>query len=361
MCGPLRYLYGLRLGHRGHIVCAMNGIITFNEYQDILQENGDARKNLLIGNGFSRHICSEVDAQRNNFFDYTSLYDVAVNESLLTEAFQRLFELFETHVFESVLSKLAIAISVLDGLDFETNDFVRLYQNVRNGLIESIRRHHPDYNVFDEERLTAWNTFISSNFNSVFSLNYDLLLYWILMQDETQFVDFFFNQSYSRFDNLPRNGKIPIYYLHGAVHLFKPENRPTQKRTRTDLQDLLQIIRNAEHPPLCISEGRSEDKLELISSNGYLDFCLTRLSEVTDSITIFGCSLSPEQDQHIIDAINFAIDHPVEPGRRFVLGVSIRNANNVQKRRRTLLSVFPNLPEERLFLFDSQTLNPIVS
>ena len=74
----------------------------------------------------------------------------------------------------------------------------------------------------------------SNRCGSVYSTNYDLILYWSVMAKAqgAGFPDLFFDQNH-RFD--PRNTEIwsgsPIYFLHGGIHLKRLANGGTVKRT----------------------------------------------------------------------------------------------------------------------------------
>ncbi len=55
--------------------------------------------------------------------------------------------------------------------------------------------------------------------------------------------------------------------------------------------------------PLVVTEGASQDKLDFIKENDYLQYCYNKLSEISAVLFIHGHSLN-ETDQHIFDAIN---------------------------------------------------------
>lgn len=56
--------------------------------------------------------------------------------------------------------------------------------------------------------------------------------------------------------------------------------------------------------PLFISEGNSEEKLSSINRSDYLSFAYNKFSNHQGGLVVFGHLLS-ENDQHIVDVINF--------------------------------------------------------
>jgi len=66
-----------------------------------------------------------------------------------------------------------------------------------------------------------------------------------------------------------------------------------------NLLDLFDVQEDAI--PLFVSEGRSRDKLSAITRNDYLSFAYQRFSKHRGSLVIFGHSLTPEFDQHLIE------------------------------------------------------------
>jgi glycogen synthase len=54
---------------------------------------------------------------------------------------------------------------------------------------------------------------------------------------------------------------------------------------------------------LFVSEGTSSSKLTSVKSNDYLSFAYQQLVEHEGSLVIFGQSLDPTYDQHLVNAI----------------------------------------------------------
>jgi hypothetical protein len=102
-----------------------------------------------------------------------------------------------------------------------------------------------------------------------------------------------------------------VIYLHGALFLFSgwPLAYPnTLKLRRSPTMDLLDSIEEQVRRgmfPLFVSEGASQRKLATIRTNAYLSFALQMLQHSNERLVLFGSSLTPNYDQHIIEALNF--------------------------------------------------------
>jgi len=175
-----------------------------------------------------------------------------------------------------------------------------------------------------------------SEYDHVFSTNYDVLLYWaILLANESMgynhFKDYFFSRDddetvrFSVGDSQiwPDRGRervVGVSYLHGALHLVRTADGETHKLCRREGQYLLdrfgeEILDGAS--PLVVTEGTSAGKLKSIDRSGYLTFALSQLSETRGNVVVFGHSLSA-QDAHIAKAIKWdrEVDRTIAIGMR---------------------------------------------
>lgn len=262
------------------------------------------RQNLLLGNGFSVGI--------HTGFAYPSLYKICSegygdNPPYFDEKDIELFNKCETTDFEFVLRQLNIARTV--NLIYEIPSILlnNRYRSIRNALIEAVRLTHPFAAQLPAGLLPQLHRLLST-FKNIFSLNYDLLCYWAIMVDVGNFIDFYFQGN--SFDSLNvgvRNiNAICIYYLHGALHLYRDEFNTYKTVSRGSLLlDFTELI-TEQHTPLFISEGTSAQKLSLIGSNDYLSFCFSSLMKSRGYMTIHGASLNLETDSHISRAINLS-------------------------------------------------------
>ncbi|MDX2191005.1 MAG: DUF4917 family protein [Bacteroidota bacterium] len=255
------------------------------------------KSSILLGNGFSI-----------NFSDtliYKNLYDFFITKSSVES--KGLFEAFETRNFEHVLESIETAKTVCTALKIETTAFETYKKEVREGLIDSINTIHPrpisvDYDLVSQVAKQF------TDFNQIFTTNYDLFLYYIVLETK-KFGDHFFNaysQKYKYFGEPDQMNNNHIYFLHGALFLFESGLttlkilRPTDGWLLNRITD--EIAQN--NYPLFISEGKSETKLKSIQSNRYLNFALNQFEKCSDKkLVIYGQSLS-EQDEHLAKIID---------------------------------------------------------
>jgi hypothetical protein len=140
------------------------------------------RRHALLGNGFSR-------AWRDDVFCYDALFGQA-NFADLPPAARQAFDALNTTDFEVVIRALQQA-SRLAGVYAPANpelstaiaaDAVAL----RELLVSTIAARHPARpGDIEPARYQACRTFLA-NFKNIYTLNYDLLLYWALMQEELE-------------------------------------------------------------------------------------------------------------------------------------------------------------------------------
>lgn len=280
-------------------------LLTFSEILESFKDTGK-RPNLLLGNGFS---CS-VHAD----FQYDSLFEVARKHGLPPVAVS-MFERYGTTNFEAVMRLLEDA----DWISSQYEAFSGTSQSpmlddlhcVRLALIHSISQIHPP-NTFalTKKQKSSCCTFLK-HFHDVFSLNYDLMLYWVLLEEGRQRVDGFGFPNKDT-DNppylvlcQPRDSKPWLFHLHGALHLFSAEGETRKHRYRFQERPLLDVIcegiQRSEYP-LFVAEGSARQKLTHIRSNMYLSLCFHELSRSTNDFVSYGMSFG-DSDTHIADAI----------------------------------------------------------
>jgi Domain of unknown function (DUF4917) len=138
-----------------------------------------ANRHLLLGNGFSI-------ACRPDCFTYGRLLDEADLSKLSIDGLA-LFTSEGTTDFEGIINSLRVAGRM--ATFYETSDLdlaVRLADDadlVKAALADTLARNHPD-NVGDieQEEYEQVRHFLA-NFGHIFTVSYDLLLYWALMQE----------------------------------------------------------------------------------------------------------------------------------------------------------------------------------
>jgi Domain of unknown function (DUF4917) len=280
-------------------------------YDEVLASTPNT-KHILLGNGFSIS-CNKV-------FQYNNIYEFAKNHGLAPRVLE-LFKHFGTTNFELIARALGDTIFIgelyeLIGADqkAELEDGIN---QIKSALVSAIAQTHlatPD-GISDESRL-ACVQFLKP-YKSVFTTNYDLLLYWVSMQGlsdkELNFEDGFRSSmddpdaKYVVFsDHLgSRNG---LFYLHGALHLFE-QNGEVRKHcwNRSGVSITDNVISSLEENnfPLFVSEGDSTKKLETIQRSGYLSYCYQKLQRQGSTLVVCGRALG-DSDEHILRAIGDA-------------------------------------------------------
>ncbi len=292
---------------------------------------------LLLGNGSSIAVWPH--------FAYGSLLD----QAHLSRNDRRLFSGLGTSNFESVLRALHLAEVVCRQEGHDYRDARRRYRAVRRALVRGVNSVHVDWSsVGVAIRRQMRNEML--RFRTVYSTNYDLLVYWAVMPDRAaDFRDYFWGPGHS-FD--PSDTDVPagitrVLYLHGALHLYRVGESGTAKLTAGS-RDLLSTIGATTAPvPLFISEGRSQDKRAAIARSDYLSFANDKFEADDSPLVVFGHSLA-EQDDHLLPAID-------QRSRRVPVSVMPGNEGAVILRKAELKE---RLPHARLSFFDG-TSHPL--
>jgi hypothetical protein len=264
---------------------------------------------LLLGNGLSINVWEP--------FRYHALYDHAQADAL-SEADRRLFA--STPNFELVLADLLTATRVNEALGLDAAPLVERYQGIQLALVQAVRAVHLNRERIPRPTREAIAA-VMAEFEWVFTTSYDLLAYWAMACNGfAPFMDHFRYGGRCEFDPrraLSSGSRIPVYFLHGALHLVTGEGGATWKLTQGNgnLDSLLEqfgkpIRGDASARPLVVTEGSANDKLNAIEDNVYLSHALDRLRERDLPVVVFGSSLG-EQDAHLTAALSEHPDRPV--------------------------------------------------
>ncbi len=181
-------------------------------------------------------------------------------------------------------------------------------ETIKRALIEAIGGSHLQHpGEILEERKERAVEFLKQ-YRSVFTTNYDLLLYWITMNSDPPLFDDGFRydpDDQSRLVFSFYSGDRQMFYLHGALHLYLEEGRLCKHRSGTDglcLTDLIRESLDRGQYPLFVAEASAGQKLRQISESTYLTRCRIEFISLKGSLVILGHSLG-EADGHILDAI----------------------------------------------------------
>lgn len=271
---------------------------------------------LLIGNGASISI--------DNNFRYKSIYEAAIKNGSLRKKEHKIFTSLKTSDFEHVLHALTTSIEMINCTTSHTRTIKKMrmiYQNTKTSLITTIRSIHAtakeNYNIHRDNIISFF-----SRFDTIFSLNYDIIPYWAIMDAQNEqgcrapfkdcFIHGIFNQKWDHLREPLTNcdKSTLIFYPHGQLSLITNRDGTEEKVSSASNEPLLTTvakkINNPGVRPLFVSEGSSHQKLLAISRSAYLSNVYNiALREPKPSLTIFGWSIS-ENDNHIMDAIAFS-------------------------------------------------------
>lgn len=308
---------------------------------------------VVLGNGFSINLEPR--------FSYPSLFNMFLNGSQDRAALVQ----FATTNFELILERLQITAQVNGILQLPIDPATRLATSVREGLITTVEAVHPRK---DQVHWTKLERVLGDldQFSDIFSLNYDALLYHMIMRSKDRYVpgtanrynDFFWHKRDTRHLQFRDFQEIRdykhVYYLHGALFLFRLADQAegtidVKIRTPAGAELLTAIADEIRRGslPLFISEGDSRQKLEAIKRSDYLTFSLAALKQSRPRLVVYGATLGP-QDKHIAAAICRGTQR---------VAVSVYVGNKTETDLEAELHLFrASLAGVETAFFDSQTL-----
>ena len=293
-------------------------VLSFDELVKAIETKGRPF-HLLLGNGFSVSYDPQI-------FSYLALYDFVTQSK--DERVTKLFDVVKTKNFEVLMEHLenfAALVDLFGGGEALKVDILAAADLLKTRLLDAINALHPEH-VFTipEERLTACANFLNLFLGRgahIFSTNYDLLLYWVLMRAKIpNAVDGFGRERLSDGDR--DTGEDPeyselvwgknkdrqsVHYLHGALPLFDTGVDVVKEEYEVGanlLEKIQSRIENRQYP-IFVAAGNGEEKLTHILHNHYLAHCYDVLREIEGSVVSFGFQFG-DSDRHIIDALNSA-------------------------------------------------------
>lgn len=306
---------------------------------------------LLLGNGFSLTF--------DGRFAYSSLFEDFLGRIKPQE--QSVFRAFGTTNFEAILEQFSHAITVNAALSLDVTMIKKAADFLRNNLIRAIQRNHPKYGDLDQRRLNRASETLDG-FGDVFTLNYDVILYHIVMISKDRnsadravrpYNDYFWKELTSDYLQFMSFQDYPhykhLYYLHGALFLFHQDYLDVKLRRTGSFELITEIALEVQSGelPLFVSEGRSEEKRLAISRSDYLGFAQAKFREKRDNLVIYGASLG-SQDEHIAEAIQQSTDTIA-----YSVHTAGKSASQVQS---NIAAVRAILPGKDIRFFDSSGL-----
>lgn len=270
-------------------------------------ENG----NLIIGNGASVALHQK--------FSFDSLKEEAEKLRLFNDDISKLFIEFDTSDFELILRLVWHAKLINKHLGIVDQKLDSAYENIKQALIKVVKEVHCEHSDIADQLPQLYQ--FTKQFRTVVSLNYDLILYWILMygnrnEDGHRFKDCF--QGSGLFRNNWQDLRNPIrkekevtlsLYQHGNLSIFRDAKNTETKVQRGDFEGLLEVITSQWEDnkiPLFVAEGTGTKKLESIKSSSYLSTIfyevLPDLITQKANLVIYGWSLG-KQESHLVKQI----------------------------------------------------------
>jgi len=287
----------------------MTDVLTFDDA--MRRVSGLTKRHLLLGNGFSISLKPDI-------FSYGALFDSADFSS--KPHIKTLFQKLGTQDFEVVIKHLLDAAAVLDAYGRTEPSLAKDLRSdaatIKDALVTAIAKRHPDRpRDVKPEQYAACRKFLS-RFDHMFTLNYDVLLYWTLMQSEVDQLIFRHDDGFRHPEDEPaapwvswqQGNAATVSYLHGALHLFDAGSEITKytwSKTDKPIVEQIRISLDEEKYPLFVAEGTSAKKLERIMHNAYLHKALRSFEScqnATAAIVVFGHSLA-DNDRHVLRCI----------------------------------------------------------
>ncbi len=286
-------------------------ILTFA--QAIIASKDYTRRHLLLGNGFSI-------ACRPGIFVYAKLFEQADFTRLSTAA-KDAFSALKTNDFERVIRALNDSAALCEKYGVAKTKATQMREDatkLKELLVQTIAKSHPERpsDISDEE-YAACQVFLE-NFSTIYTLNYDLLLYWTQMHHEDSVdrtsddgfrtsqddLEFNLESDYVVWEPGQSHGQN-TWFLHGGLHVFD-SGTEIQKYTwsRTGIRLIEQTRTALENDlfPLFVAEGTSEEKVEKIRHSDYLAKAYRSFQSIQQAIFVHGHSLAPN-DEHYIKLI----------------------------------------------------------
>lgn len=285
-------------------------LLTFDEALKLSGDRG--KRHLLLGNGFSI-------ALRPDIFTYGTLLERASESGRLTKELRGVFDQFGTTDFEHVMEALRNAADLVDLYEPEAKSLSKRLRADAGAigavLAETIAESHPErpYDITSEQYASCKRFLANFASGNVYTLNYDLLLYWTLMQDEVKpdldsddgFRDPVEKSTEYVVWEVSNSDHQSIFYLHGALHLFDAGHelkKFTWSKTEVALVDQIRTsLANREYP-LVVTEGTSDQKLDRIQHSSFLGRAQRSFGSIGGSLFIYGHSLA-ENDEHLLKLI----------------------------------------------------------
>jgi hypothetical protein len=298
---------------------------TFDDVLASIRKNSRRQFHLLLGNGFSVSYDPKI-------FSYNALHDFVKN--LKDKDLSKILEVIETRNFEVIMQYLDNFAALVDALGGDPKLKKRVEDasaKLKKSLLDAVKAMHPEH-VFKvpEDQSAACATFLQQFLNTnghIYSTNYDLLLYWVLMRNgilnhvdgcgrelENDTGEYMAPEDQEWSDLIwgKNRNKQNVFYLHGALPFFDSGVAVVKEEYDVYnylLQNISARMEKGEYP-IFVTAGDGQQKLNHITHNQYLTYCYDSFCQAEGSLVTFGFSFG-QYDEHIIAAINKAAKQKV--------------------------------------------------
>lgn len=308
-------------------------------------------------------------------FSYNALanFVIEVNDPTL----KKLFEILKTKNFELIMEQLTTFSLLLASLEAENEIQIKVAEahiKLKKSLLEAIKSLHPEH-VFKipEGKINACGKFLHQFLDGggqIFSTNYDLLLYWVLMRNNFPNANDGFGRELQNplevslgeetpeFSELlwgPNKSHQNIHHLHGALPIFDAGSEIIKEQYTHEgylLENIGQRLDDGAYP-IFVTAGNGDEKLSLIRHNRYLSNCYDKLCEIDGSLVSFGFGFG-QYDDHIIDALNKAThaDYKSKP-KLWSIYIGVYSDNN-----QGYIKSIEHKFHAKVYTFDAKSANP---
>jgi len=297
--------------------------------QALRKSNSYGKKHLLLGNGFSI-------ACKPDIFAYGSLFEEA--KKTMSKELAAIFAAMGTQDFEEVIRALQHAAAIISAYNPKLKRTIERMNGdadkLKTDLIKAVAGRHPARpNDISDKRYLSCRIFLS-NFigenvgGKIYTMNYDLLLYWALMHDAEDPAELIrlnhddgfrkdqedYDAPYVEWQGESAAHGQNIHYLHGALHLFDAGHqlqKYTWVNTGKALVDQANEALKKNMFPVFVAEGGRKSKLTKIQHSAYLHHnfksfagvCQTKPKEGA-ALFVFGHSFA-ENDAHVLNMIGY--------------------------------------------------------
>lgn len=273
-------------------------LLSFQDCLNQLEEN--TTPSILLANGFSQ-------AWNRDIFNYQNLLEKS-NFGERDEKIKEIFEKLETYDFEKVMRALQTGEIIGEAYSLSQVNIEEIRsdkEHLKNTLIDVIANTHPARSShITREQYHSAKIFISQ-FDSIFTLNYDLLLYWIANKYDIEPRGYLTDDGF-RGNEWENHEDQKLFFLHGGLHIYDSGTaiKKITFRAANDrsIVDQVRENLNVNKFPLFVSEPTYDKKLRRIEHNPYLNTCYKMLKTLKGVLFIHGHSFD-ENDKHIFDQI----------------------------------------------------------